>query len=150
MHQSRGSLLTPLTMLMHGTCNLISKLRLLCPWQLLLDSSLGILFFFSFINMFTIYVFSLQNSMWKDGFGLLTSLPTELTEWQCPSLGRLVIDSLGQLSSCLVLARNSSEFLVYFSFFLLLSMGQEAQTALHSAQNQSWKSALGLGLRPKC
>lgn len=51
--------------------------------------------------------------MWEDsdGPGLLAVLHTRATRGQSPGLGRPMMDSVGQLSSCLVLLEELEELL---------------------------------------
>ena len=84
------------------------------------------------------------------GLDCLLPCPQGLLNGKSPGLGRSVIDRLGQLHSCLVLAVEL--LLILGVFFLLFSLPTEREgpkTTLRSAENRHWKSAWGLGLRPK-
>lgn len=99
------------------------------PWHIL------------FFNLFTTFIFSLQNSMEEE--------PAGSTGGKYLGHGRSVVDSLGQLNPCLVLLGNCPYFLVFLSLASSYQWSKNVKTALLSLGKGHWKSAFGLGFGPK-
>lgn len=107
-----------------------------------LDSSIDILFF----NVFTTYVFSLWNSRWEDGPGLLASLTTGTTDGR-PWPGK-IRDRKFRPAQLLSSPFRGTAFNPGW-FFTSYYPWSKVKAILHSAEERHWKSAFGLGLRPK-